>query len=101
MSLWLERLNELNHYHTLLQEAEQYRLARLTYDPWLTMHQVFCNAMDWLKNRLSPWENHFQSRPGNDAGYPISPGGHPGEKKKLPSIVAHSISKGPKYKAAR
>jgi len=28
MSLWIERLNELQHYYTLLGEVEQHRLAR-------------------------------------------------------------------------
>ncbi len=27
MSLWLERLNELDRYYTLLRESEQHRLA--------------------------------------------------------------------------
>ena len=42
MSLWLEHLNELNHYDALLREGEQSRLARQV----LEGRQMFGTRLD-------------------------------------------------------
>lgn len=71
MSLWMEHLNELQHYHTLRREAEQHRLARLALESSPKNHQVRCKVLSWFGAHLSTWGRQLQERYGiAAASYP-------------------------------
>ena len=67
MSLWLEHLNELNHYDTLLREGEQSRLAHRALAGRQKKQQTWGKVMSRLGSRLSAWGDQLQERYGNAA----------------------------------
>ena len=64
MSLWMENLNELKHYHDLLHEAEQDRLARQALAGRPKSQDAWCKALGWLGSRLSAWGKQLQEHYG-------------------------------------
>jgi hypothetical protein len=52
MSLWLERHNELNRYHTYRQEAEQHRLTRQEQTESKNAQKILARVMHWLGSCL-------------------------------------------------
>jgi hypothetical protein len=67
MSLWLEHLNELNHYDTLLREGEQSRLAHRALEGRQKNQKAWGELMSRLGSRLSAWGYQLQERYGNVA----------------------------------
>jgi hypothetical protein len=74
MSLWMEHLNELEHYHALLREAEQERIAREVLQGRQENHTVYGSVMSWLGSHLCAWGDQLQERYGNATATSI-PGG--------------------------
>jgi hypothetical protein len=67
MSLWLEHLNELNHYDVLLREGEQSRLAHQALEGRQKKQKAWGKVMSWLGSCLSAWGDQLQERYGNTA----------------------------------
>jgi hypothetical protein len=62
MSPWMKYPIEMEHYHTLLREAEQRRLARQAL-AGRQMHPLALGcAMRWLGARLTTWGKQLQER---------------------------------------
>ena len=61
---WIERQNEMDHYHALLREAEQYRLARQALEGRQMNQAVWCKGLSWLEARLSAWGSQLQEQYG-------------------------------------
>lgn len=59
MILWLERLNELDHYLTLRREAEQYRIL-LHCSNAERPRMAHCRLLFWLGACLSSWGDYLQ-----------------------------------------
>jgi hypothetical protein len=65
MSLWMERLNEMQHYQALLEDAEQERLAQQATRNRGARKDAWCRAMKWLGSQLSGWGKQLQERYGH------------------------------------
>jgi hypothetical protein len=64
MSLWMERLNEMQHYYALRREADQHRLARQALEGRQKKEKVYYKVMGWLGSRLSAWGDQLQEHYG-------------------------------------
>jgi hypothetical protein len=64
MSYWMEHRILLDHYYSLLHEAEQYQLARQALEGRPKKPTIWCKGMSWFGVRLSAWGDHLQERYG-------------------------------------
>lgn len=64
MSLWLERLNELTRYYTLLGEAEQYRVLSKGQKGNENTRILFRRFTCWLGVHLTVWGSQLQKQYG-------------------------------------
>jgi len=76
MSLWLERLNELQRYQAMLKEGEQCRLTRQSLIGRPKNQKAWCRGLSWLGSRLADWGEQLQERYGTATAAPTLSGEH-------------------------